>query len=444
MAAWATLALSWLLLHAGSAQAVPSYARQTHLPCSSCHVGAFGPELTPFGRDFKLDGYTMSVGDDAKIPLSAMLVESFVHTGQPQDPADLGKPYHANDNASLDQASLFLAGRISAHMGVFAQATYSEVGGRLGWDNIDVRYARRFKIGKHSSVWGVTLNNNPTISDVFASAPAWMFPYMGSDLAPGAPAQPMIYGGLGGQVVGVTGYTQLDGKLYLEAGGYRSLSSAWTRLVNADYDGRLSGVAPYARGTYTWSTHDGGFTLGAFLLDARRGGVGSNAKGDAIALPGPTDNFRDAGLSGDYEYFAGDHTVTANALYVHERQTLNNTFADGGSSHLKDTLDALNVKGSYWYRNTYGVSLAQFNYTGSRDLLLYGNDGSSDTRGGTLELDYNPFGKSDSWKQPYMNMRVGLQYTWYSRFSGRVHNVDGAGRNASGNDTTYLYVWFAL
>src|SRR5579864_8009901 len=37
------------------AQAVPSYARQTGLPCSGCHYTP--PELNPAGRRFKLLGY---------------------------------------------------------------------------------------------------------------------------------------------------------------------------------------------------------------------------------------------------------------------------------------------------------------------------------------------------------------------------------------------------
>ena len=39
-------------------QAVPSYARQTGLPCAACHTTY--PELTAFGRNFKLNGYTMT------------------------------------------------------------------------------------------------------------------------------------------------------------------------------------------------------------------------------------------------------------------------------------------------------------------------------------------------------------------------------------------------
>src|SRR5215831_18257670 len=47
-----------IITGAPNAYAVPSFARQTGLPCSSCHTTI--PELTPFGRLFKLNGYTIS------------------------------------------------------------------------------------------------------------------------------------------------------------------------------------------------------------------------------------------------------------------------------------------------------------------------------------------------------------------------------------------------
>src|SRR4029077_8654700 len=39
-------------------QAVPSFTRQTGLKCNVCHSNP--PELTAFGRKFKLDGYTLT------------------------------------------------------------------------------------------------------------------------------------------------------------------------------------------------------------------------------------------------------------------------------------------------------------------------------------------------------------------------------------------------
>lgn len=438
----ALLAAGLLLLPALAA-AVPSYARQTQQACVVCHVGGFGPELTPFGRQFKLMGYTLKAGDGAQLPLSAMLVESFTHTQKAQTEAP-AKGFGTNNNTELQQASLFLAGRLSEHLGVFAQATYSENGGLLGWDNVDLRYARVFSHGSHGGFWGVSLNNNPTVSDVSNAAPAWIYPYMAPDLAPGAPAAPMLFGGIGGQAIGATVYAQLDGAWYVEAGGYRSLSAAFLRHVNAGYDGRLSGIAPYARLSYTWNLPRGTLSLGGFLLDMKRGLVGENAAGDAVPLAGPTDRFRDIGVDASYQYFRGDHAVTAQGLYVNEGQRLDATFADGGSSHLHDRLQSLNLKGSYWYRQTYGVTLAAFANNGSSDVGLYGNDGSPNTQGGMVELDYSPLGQFTSWRQPYANLRLGLQYTFYTRFSGLVHNIDGAGRKASDNNTLYFYVWLAI
>src|SRR5713101_3355388 len=39
------------------AEALPSFARQTGQPCGACHTDF--PALTPFGRRFKLGGYTL-------------------------------------------------------------------------------------------------------------------------------------------------------------------------------------------------------------------------------------------------------------------------------------------------------------------------------------------------------------------------------------------------
>src|SRR3974377_1384721 len=39
-----------------AAQALPSFARQTGQPCGTCHTDF--PGLTPYGRAFKLGGYT--------------------------------------------------------------------------------------------------------------------------------------------------------------------------------------------------------------------------------------------------------------------------------------------------------------------------------------------------------------------------------------------------
>ena len=46
-----------LLVATKHVHAVPSYARQTNMACNACHT-AF-PQLTSFGRLFKLNGYNI-------------------------------------------------------------------------------------------------------------------------------------------------------------------------------------------------------------------------------------------------------------------------------------------------------------------------------------------------------------------------------------------------
>src|SRR5256885_2792135 len=67
-----------------AARAVPAFAQQTGQPCKSCHVGGFGPELTPFGREFKLGGYTPRSHDS--IPVAAMAIASLTPTRNDQGP----------------------------------------------------------------------------------------------------------------------------------------------------------------------------------------------------------------------------------------------------------------------------------------------------------------------------------------------------------------------
>ena len=66
------------------------------------------------------------------------------------------------------------------------------------------------------------------------------------------------------------------------------------------------------------------------------------------------------------------------------------------------------------------------------------------SNGYVLQLDWTPFGKDDSWLQPWANLRLALQYTGYFDFNGNVSNYDGFYRNAVGNNTLYLLGWIAF
>src|SRR5499427_11100498 len=59
------LTIGW----APPAKALPSFARQTGQPCGTCHTDF--PALTPYGRRFKLLGYTTGGGKYRTTPFSS-------------------------------------------------------------------------------------------------------------------------------------------------------------------------------------------------------------------------------------------------------------------------------------------------------------------------------------------------------------------------------------
>jgi hypothetical protein len=66
------------------------------------------------------------------------------------------------------------------------------------------------------------------------------------------------------------------------------------------------------------------------------------------------------------------------------------------------------------------------------------------SRGYVGLLEYVPFGKLGSFAAPWLNLRVGVQYTAYQRFNGGGANYDGFGRSASDNNTLFGFFWFAI
>ncbi|HET9113559.1 MAG TPA: hypothetical protein VFN66_06785, partial [Burkholderiales bacterium] len=108
------LVLATALLSA-NARAVPAFARQTGQNCLACHAGGQFPELTPYGRLFKLTGYTIG---KRSIPLAIMGVFGSTNV---KGPAPTG-PGHTEDDGTLtfDTGSLFIAGKITDKSGLFA------------------------------------------------------------------------------------------------------------------------------------------------------------------------------------------------------------------------------------------------------------------------------------------------------------------------------------
>ncbi|CAK0744689.1 Cytochrome C [Gammaproteobacteria bacterium] len=407
-------AIPWLM---SSAHALPSYARQTGEDCGSCHVGSFGPQLTPHGIRFKLEGYTDSDSKSGKVPLSGMVVGTFTHTRKGQDPAP--DHFSSNDNTVLQEASVFLAGGLTEHLGTFVQATYSDVDRHFVFDHMDVRYAHSLQLAGADTILGISVNNLPTVQDPFNTLPAWGFPFTSSALAPAPGSSSLLSGGFDHQALGMTVYGLWDNHFYAEVGGYRTLSNRIQSDLSVGGAGsdHIYGFAPYGRLAYFKDLRKEAYSFGlvGFSADVEPGGVG-----------GVMDKYRDLGIDASYQ-FLGDrrHVMSFQGSLIHETQTLNATDAADPKGHLNQ----LDLAVSYYHNRTYGISLKEFDINSSR--------ADSDSRGTVLQADWTPFGKEESWGAPWANLRLGLQYTLYNKF-------DGTSDNAGNNNTLMAFVWTAF
>lgn len=442
--AWIRLCVASLAigLTASSAHAVPSYARQTGSECAACHVGAYGPQLTPYGVAFKIGGYTDSNDEGTKIPLSAMLVANFTHTAKDAAPEDTLPHYSSNNNAAIQEVSLFLAGRFTDNIGSFIQGTYSGVDRKAFLDQVDIRYAQATRLWDKDATFGVAFNTNPTVTDPLNTLGQWRFPYITSDFNVGFGPSPMVES-LAGNVVGLNPYLFFDKSIYAEFGIYNTISqSATSNLMNVDYVGKFKGVGTYWRLAYMKDMKKDNFSVGLI-------GFNSSIQPDPNDL-GTPNKYRDLGLDASYQFLGNrEHVWTLAASFIREWQTLDYTQGVvGEAANSKNTLNQFRLSGSYHYDQTWGGTIGYFSSRGSQDELLYNNslNGRPNTSGYILQADWTPWGKENSWGAPWANLKVGIQYTGYSQYMGGSSYLDGGGneRQAKDNNTTMLFLWTAI
>jgi hypothetical protein len=431
-----------LVLWSAPAHAVPAFAVQTGQPCQACHVGGFGPQLTPYGRNFKLGGYTQRSGA-FNVPLAAMAVVSYVRTAEKQaePPAH---DFRTNDNFALDQVSVFFAGGFGQHFGAFAQATYDGVARAFTWDNLDLRGVTHLQVMGKDVILGSSVNNSPGVQDPWNTLAAWGFPYTSSSLAPAPAAAPLISGGLAQETMGATLYAWIDQSYYVEAGAYGSPGTKALGRLGADpfSPGDIAGLAPYVRFAVQRPVGGGTFEAGGVLLHA-------DIHPGRDTTTGLVDHYSDLGFDASWQrkLERGD-VISVNGRYTHEQQRLEASCALAGAAGddcARNSMNEAALDASYYWKNLVGVTLGLMDVTGSANPVIYADNRTfrPDSTGLLFQIDGTPFGGAP---QPArrINLRVGLQYTHYGRFDGARHDFDAMGRNAGDNDTLRVFSWFAF
>jgi hypothetical protein len=167
---------------------------------------------------------------------------------------------------------------------------------------------------------------------------------------------------------------------------------------------------------------------------------------------GPTNHYRDIGIDASYQ-FLGDrkNVISANIAQIWETQTLDHAVFAAETDLAHQQLTQFNADVSWYHNNSFGLTAGLFRVTGTRDPLLFtpeadagSRTGSPNTAGYILQADWTPFGKETSWASPWANLRLGAQYTGYSKFNGAKTDYDGSGRNASDNNTLMLFSWLSF
>lgn len=480
LARWILIAATGLLLYPHIALSLPLFARQTGQSCIACHAGGQFPELTPFGRMFKLTGYTMG---ERTVPISIMGTVSnsrVANTAKSDDPAG---DFQKNGQTILANGSVFLGGKITDNIGAFTQFTHDRYAaqnvngqfvGHTQIDNSDIRFADRFINGKHDVIVGVSVNNNPSLADPWNTAAAWM-QYVpvpsptSSRFIDGSAPYPSYEAG--GNLAGVTAYAFLDRSIYAEFGGYGTSRGAlkfMSQGIDSASTTKLKGFNPYWRLAWNreWGAHS--LMIGTAGMLARIYDDPSNTSDPATLR-----HTRDLSVDSQYQYLLDPHAVTVQAVFTRKRIRYSNAqvgaftpsaFVDAAGNPLAapgsaDSTNLIRTKLTYAYQAKYGGSVGFFNLTGNTNTLnqtsgidpatgtitsdptagapstrVAGNiSGNPATRGWTFETFWTPI----------QYLRLGAQYTLYNKFNGSAQNYDGTGRNAKDNNSVFLYLWAA-
>lgn len=430
------LTASFLLISVQNSYSIPSFSRQTNMACNACHT--VFPRLTTFGRVFKLNGYNVTGNSTIESqdkngktmlkiltlsPISVMFQTSYTHLNTRQ-------PGTQNDNIEFpQQLSLFYGGGIAPHLGMFIQMTYEAQSGTIGLDNTDLRYANNTTLFGKGLLYGFTLNNNPTVQDVWNSTPAWGFPFAAPDVVPTPQEATMIEGGLEQAVAGVGAYALFNNLVYGEFSLYRSAQLGVPAPPDSTSEGIIKGVSPYWRLAFqkNWNQHY--LEIGTFGLNTQLYPAG---------VSGLKNGYLDLGFDLQYEYAMDIGNIVLHSSFVNEKRSLKASFDAGDATNETLSLNSFKADGTIYFNKGIAATIGYFAVSGDQDDGLYTPGSISGNRTG--EPNSNGFiGQLDF--LPWYNTNFSLQYTYYNKFNGAKTDYDGFGRNATDNNAIYLIVW---
>jgi hypothetical protein len=380
------------------AHAIPSYTRQTGFSCDECHT--VYPNLTPFGRDFKLHGYTMTASKTIKsdassnstplmnlnnIPMvSARIVSMWSNQAGgnngivPKGITTAGQgfmsfPSGYNDKETFNlvgDSSIYVSGKIAPYMGTFLEFSgIDDEGGTLGLGMLDtVIVAPDTMLGGRSFVYGIR-----GVDAVFT----------------GDPSNVLGTWGLTSQLMGMSTHNTLydpnramveGGELYGMWGGFNNgglfgtvafYHPTGSQTAGSFVQGNLAGLSG-TPGTLNTSSVDEAVRLAYYLpsfgnlyteigASAYFGKEGMIAP-SAASIPNPyyNDNYSNYGVDAQVQYIGDKNLAELFAIYQSQNDNKfygqdlysNINYGVNGTSVQRN---ALAVTADYYYKRTYGA-----------------------------------------------------------------------------------------
>jgi hypothetical protein len=297
---------------------------------------------------------------------------------------------------------------------------------------IDIRYANHTTLASNDLLYGLTLNNNPTVQDPWNTTPVWGFPYVSSSAAP-SPSATTLLQSASGNVAGLGAYALYDKLIYAEVSLYHSTPQGAAYPPDSTWSGNIKGVSPYWRFAiqHQWQ---------AQYLEVGTFGISSEIYPSGIT--GFTNKYTDIGFDAQFENnLDNGSSFILHTAYITEKQNLDATNNSGGSANASNNLNSFKIDATYNFPDYISLSAGFFSTGGSSDAVLYAansvtgsNNAAPNSSGEVLQITF----------LPWLNTQFAIQYTLYNQFNGSSSNYDGFGRNASDNNTLYLMGWFVF
>jgi hypothetical protein len=163
-----------------------------------------------------------------------------------------------------------------------------------------------------------------------------------------------------------------------------------------------------------------------------------------------TDKITDIGFDSQYQWIGDVHAISVRGSYIYERQQLDATNLLGNSVNPKNNLKSFKLSASYTYDHMISITGGYFLLKGTPDAIVYASNTnfSPNSQGWIADVAYLPFSKGAPGPWPWVNSRIGVSYTWNTKFDGGKADIDPVNcpgcRKAHDNNTLLLYAFTAF